>query len=93
MVGHAASRALLVLSPALIATSEVRPEDEAIRAARIDPVATQRLLDILQDISSRFERALVQADWEAELENALVDAAAKLPAAESSAPNQLREAG
>ena len=92
-LNQAALRALVVLSPALMSNTEASLEDEAMRAARIDPLATQRVLDILQDLSSRFERALIQADWEAELENAIIEAAARLPAVEIRQSGGMREAG
>jgi ABC-type methionine transport system ATPase subunit len=91
-LNQATLRALVVLSPALMSSDEASLEDEAMRAARIDPLATQRVLDILQDLSSRFERALIQADWEAELENAIIEAAARLPAVELRQSGGMREA-
>jgi hypothetical protein len=79
VLNQAAVRALIILSPALMSSEDTSIDEDVIRASRIDPLAAQRVLDILQDLSGRLERALVQADWEAELENAIVEAAKRLP--------------
>jgi hypothetical protein len=91
-LNQAAMRALVILAPALMSTEDVSIDEEVIRASRIDPLATQRMLDILQDLSGRFERALVQADWESELENAIVEAARRLPPLDAQAESS-REIG
>jgi hypothetical protein len=92
-LSQAALTALAILSPTLPRGEKPQLDEDVARAARLDPMATQRTLDMLQDISGRFERALVQADWQAELERTLVEAAAKLPATEPGDAGFQREAG
>jgi len=74
-VCSAAFQALLVLSPSLR-----QGQDDLLAAAtRLDQPAVRRVLDMLEETSTRFKTALHLAQTETDMESALIEAARRLP--------------
>ena len=85
-ISLATLQAFTALSPLTRPTAEASVEDEIARIAGQDQAAARRVLDMLQDMRDRVQRAIDQTWLQRDLELAILKAATALPDTEAPEP-------